>query len=33
VAVAVIDQASYGMAEEAVRLIEESLKEEVKARL
>ena len=28
-----IDQASYGMAEEAVRLIEESLKEEVEAML
>ena len=28
-----IDQASYGMAEEAVRLIEESLKEKVEAML
>lgn len=32
-AVAAVDQASYGMAEEAVRLVEESLKEGVKAKL
>jgi len=31
--VAAIDQACYGMAEEAVRLVEESLKGEVKVKL